>query len=1234
MPTKSQDNSTFTDDREGPSERATIEYGSSIQEDSSLSLLLSTSNGNSSNNNNNNNNMNTHRLKSPTNYEFSEESTQAIYEEIEVQHQSMMMQSMREMPLVKIANNHNNYIRGGSLATNGNGNDNDIRNDNKSIIHNSMQTVKDVGKHHSKNENNNNQMRFNFNGGKSIDSSSQEQSVSTWFPVPTLTLFQSKASSTEKTKNFERIDSPSSAQSIPFDEGGGGAVGADGVVNNSSQSPYYPSRHNPPLPTIHSRKMKNPTQIESKNERLSRRRERPWNVNNVHQGGTSPTLGASPRYVNIQQDHQKESDYDAADGRRIHPQSTSSKAARNSPITNNNNNNTNFDNINNSFSSQKSQSLVSPSPRRRKKISTNPFGSYSSESQSNYHNNNSNDDDNDDVMNQTDSFYSIHSDQGFLSSPFLVAKPEQQYSKNPFDSFSSSAEFSQMQHQQMQRQQQQHHHQHIRPSRQSSKSPIRQRIVKPPLRTNESKIHSLLSCATSPNDPKWMEALQILSSSPNPKQLAKMKIPHAHDWTALHIAALSNPPLYLIYALLLVYPQAVKEVDSGGRLPIHLAAGSEASVGVLSILVRFYDDSVIIEDGRGLIPLHLALLRDAGEEMSTDVIRILLGQNLTNVKRHTATNGPTRKVKDGCMRRGDHLNFTLAEVKEGIFGDNPNAIHKKEKRKRELRMKSMDPNGGPSFSRGFAYDINQVDSSDGIPFKHEYLSSLWEEDENVMEVDIFGDAEMKETQNFSVEVHQCLRKLSRWSKKTNNSNRSDEEVEKENTVGRTLSPASIPTPNSRLPIHMAIKRNFQIVDSLQLSVSQQNDVLRILIHANPSSLMYRDQHGKTPIITCLEMVDESSLNQVNLEMVELLLGMSIPGFRVAPKWLEDVDIVKSQQQKTNDWYKNISECYTVYNPAMIPSIKTLPLHIAASKALSAPIIQTIYYCYTGAKYVQDESNKTPLHCALDTESQNRDLDLSVLSLLIDQKIVRLRDMQNNNLFDLLIENGKNGRIPSHVKNGFRAADLSTVDEIDAKVQLRKLFHHSISELVTSTDSYQTYHEILQKIRYLPPWLRKITFQSTIVQEVLLSRVASPLSFAFIVLNGFALMMLIIFFIGFLDYAIHENTRVPQGILAMLAITLIYLALNGLAYLAMTFRLNLGWNYCCLSLRSWITFFALVLIATLVRKWMNFDNNTQKLDVLHVNAAVAFVWAMVVGYLSRWCYGVNVLCIRMSKVSVS
>jgi len=107
-----------------------------------------------------------------------------------------------------------------------------------------------------------------------------------------------------------------------------------------------------------------------------------------------------------------------------------------------------------------------------------------------------------------------------------------------------------------------------------------------------------------------------------------MKLSDAHDWTALHIAFLSNPPLFLVYALLLVFPEGAKEVDNAGRLPLHLAAGSETSVCALKTLVRFNNEAICTNDDRGYIPLHLALLRDGNEEIPVNILRILLGQTV------------------------------------------------------------------------------------------------------------------------------------------------------------------------------------------------------------------------------------------------------------------------------------------------------------------------------------------------------------------------------------------------------------------------------------------------------------------------------------------------------------------------------------------------------------------------------------------------------------------------------
>ncbi len=722
-----------------------------------------------------------------------------------------------------------------------------------------------------------------------------------------------------------------------------------------------------------------------------------------------------------------------------------------------------------------------------------------------------------------------------------------------------------------------------------------------------------------------MEALKILATSPNPRRLAQIKIPHAHNWTALHISSLSNPPLFLIYGLLMVYPEAVKEVDSGGRLPIHLAAGSEASVSVLSILVRFFAESVIVEEERGLIPLHLALLRDAGEIISFELIRVLLGQSLTPVSRKNATH----KVKDGSMRRGEHLHLGISQVKDGIFGDNPSTISRKERQKRERRMKSMTSQNSDSFSRGFAVNINDVSFSDGIPQKHEYLSTLWEE-EGVIRVQMFGDTEVQEAETFTLEVLHCLKKLARWKKSFTGDDDKLLEQKTDTPYTMEVNPANIPAPpNMRLPIHMAIKRYFQVPDPLLLPPSKQNDYLRILIHANPSSLIHRDNLGKTPIITCLEMSCNNPSYPIDLEMVELLLGIRTGGYRMAPKWLKDIDIVDSQQRLTHKWNNGAFDS-TAYNPAMVPCNQTLPLHAAVLQPLPSHIIQSIYSSYPGAKYIQDERKRTPLHCALEHETRGDPLNLDILCLLIDERVARIRDILNRSVLDLLFENGRKGRIPLSVEGAISHngifEDLRTKD---IKHQLKLLFQHAIVEADASSG---TIADDLEDLRDLPPWMRKIACGTPAVQRLLLEKVSLPLSTMLILMNGGALLMLVIFFISSIDAVTSELGKVPQTFFTIVLFSLSYLSLNGLCYSLTAFRLKIGWDQCIMNIKSWVTILGLssVLVSTMQ---LNRRQIVEDSFIFTCTASVGFIWAMVICYLSRWCYGISMFCLSTLKVRV-
>jgi hypothetical protein len=750
-----------------------------------------------------------------------------------------------------------------------------------------------------------------------------------------------------------------------------------------------------------------------------------------------------------------------------------------------------------------------------------------------------------------------------------------------------------------------------------------------------------------------MSALHILASSPNPTTLAQSKVRQAHSWTALHIACLSNPPLYIILALLMVYPDGVRNVDSGGRLPLHLAAaGNGTSQSVIDTLIRFYPQSVSVKDDRGLIPLHLTLLKDdGGQQLDLTLLRLLLGQRLAGGGDGVARRASPKRVRDGGMRKKAHLNLQLEQIEEGIFGNNPNAILQKARKRRQEEMKLLAERNGKivedGVSRGFARRTNSVDSDDGIPHKHEFLASLWE-DEN-----LFGNNDMMEVKSFSEDVKSRLKQLAQWKKRRGI--QFDINTAEENPAPY-INPATIPAPpHGRLPIHMAVRRNHyakrrkleeEAISSLSLipPKTKQNDILRVLIHAFPTSLINQDAQGCTPLLTCLMSSHNAVLDPIDLEMIELLLGIRTAGFRVAPEWLEDADFVTQHHKDENQVGRNSSRQISLpYNPAMIDSNMTLPLHVAAQEALSPDIVHSIYSCYPGAKYVQNGRKCTPLHCILSNLAGNESLDLDIVSLLMDETVARMKDDTEKGILDLLVLNAKSGRLPRHFKDRSYGNSSNYGPKYhEGKVHIyQSVFHHSIVESLTvSPIGTRKEREFLGQLHLLPPWLRRQACATRTVQQVLLRAVVKPRCTALVISYGMTLLILVLVFLAMVDQYFSTppsslETFQPTGDYAVVIFFCsAYLALYNLCYISMTFRLGVESSECFGSFWTWTTMCGLlcVIVATVQLGFLKQIPGDDDISFPLCTLAVGFLWIMVLGFLSRWWKGCNVFCARFVVVS--
>jgi ankyrin repeat protein len=720
-----------------------------------------------------------------------------------------------------------------------------------------------------------------------------------------------------------------------------------------------------------------------------------------------------------------------------------------------------------------------------------------------------------------------------------------------------------------------------------------------------------------------------------------MKLSDAHDWTALHIASLSNPPLYLIYALLIVFPEGAKERDSAGRLPLHLAAGSETRVSVLNTLVRFNNDGISTRDDRGFIPLHLALLRDGTEEISIETIRILLGQNIANgdTQIKWGENYSPRALRDGYMRNKGHLNLGHTEIHRGVLGESRNSAILKERKRKEELLRFAANGAEASLSRGFARNINEADSQDGEPYMHEHLASLWLEDNQNIN-DPFHLIEISEAKFFSSDIQNCLKQLTLWKKKFDKEHHCNEGELK--SIEGIINPATIPAPpHFRLPIHMAVRRNHKrnianevINNSSTLDVpSNQNEILRILIHAHPSSLVVKDLQNKTPLMTCLSMIHHKAIHPVDLDMINLLLGTQSFGFDFAPQWLEDDTFFREHQklisQGTDLTQHKIGGI--IRNAAMVPCDETFPLHIAARECLSTEIVHAIYSCYPGAKYAQDDRGCTPLHLTLQNLTGKTTVNLDVLWMLMDEKVLRIQNYMDQSLYELLVANARAHKLPKMCK--------PSEQRIQSTHTFKPFFHQAVSERLI--DISGTYHKnsLFTDLCAFPSWVRKQACATPSFQDLLLAETSSAFNTALIFLYGIVLLTLVITFTYMTEDVISQRTSAEVSFSESQKITVLvtnlYLSIHGLFYTVMTMRLNIYVKEVFSNIWSWINFIALLssFIVT-IRIW-HLDNSpaniSDKALITLSTIAIGTLWSAIVGYLSKWWYSISCFCSGAVKV---
>ena len=359
-----------------------------------------------------------------------------------------------------------------------------------------------------------------------------------------------------------------------------------------------------------------------------------------------------------------------------------------------------------------------------------------------------------------------------------------------------------------------------------------------------------------------------------------------------------------------------------------------------------------------------------------------------------------------------------------------------------------------------------------------------------------------EMNRYPADVQEGFRKLAQF-KRRQRRRRAEGEAEPvvinlaQSLENEERNPAAIAAPpGMQLPLHMAVRRSdpdeslFVEEDEDDFDVRNpppnHNEIMRVLVSAYPRGLLTRDANGYTPLMVAL--LNEDCLPSIDL--LQLLLGMRTSGYEAPPPWADDLPL-----------HETLEGRYT--NPAMLPTLDTnqLPLHVAAEEMPSFyAAIESIHSSYPGAVHVQDVRGRTPLHMAL-RNYQKIQPDPKVVSLLLTDKVAQIRDDDGFLPFDLLVGGAHN--LPQEEP----MPSLWEDSTFDPSSVYKKFFIFVVMQAPRPRNRVESL-VFLQRLRLLPPWLRRQACTVGFIQDMLLQEMSSMGNCALIMFTGVVWVLLL------------------------------------------------------------------------------------------------------------------------------
>ena len=492
---------------------------------------------------------------------------------------------------------------------------------------------------------------------------------------------------------------------------------------------------------------------------------------------------------------------------------------------------------------------------------------------------------------------------------------------------------------------------------------------------------------------------------------------------------------------------------------------------------------------------------------------------------------------------------------------------------------------------------------------------------NLKKTDQRHEMQMK---NYPDDVQLAFQRLAMWKRRQKRMNKDAEDAPIKIDLAQSIkdeekNPAAIAAPpNMQLPLHMAVRRRdaddepFEDDDyyyDVRNPPPNRNEIIRVIISAYPRGLITRDANGHTPLMIVL-------LNQdclPNIELIQLLLGMTTSGFQSPPEWADDLPLHECPEGNFT-------------NPAMVPTTETnqLPLHVAAEEMPSFfTAIESIHSAYPGAVVVQDVRGRTPLHMAL-RNYQRIQPDPKVVSLLLTDKVAQIRDDDGFLPFDLLVGGAHN--LPKDEPMPSMWEDST----FDPSSVYKRFFIYVVMQAPRPRNRAEAL-TFLQRLRMLPPWLRRQACTVGFIQDLLIFELASPGKCALIIFNGIVWAVLLLTFRLQMDE--YTNSVDVKSVYAAVIYALCALILVGqFINWCISASLSVFVSQCLMNVWPWIDISSASVTIAATRLIQGGSTDTNYVASIGT-AATGLLWASVVGYLARWWYGMAVFMGRTLRVSL-